>query len=104
MEPEAILSRVKGAIDVLIEVGDRYDGLFPSLIDRKTHDMLLEMPPAIEGQRDGDRSHLGTNLIHDEAVLMTMYALGEPGYAEAADSYLQRFTTHCTETVSGLYP
>ena len=104
MKPEAILDRVQGAIDVLVEVGDRYGGLFPSLIDLETHEMLVDMPPAIEGQRVGDRSHLGSNLIHDEAALMTMYALDRPGYTEAADRYIHRFATHCTDTTSGLYP
>ena len=27
-----------------------------------------------------------------------------PEYAVAADSYLQRFATHCTDTCSGLFP
>ena len=108
MTSKETLQRVCRAIDILIEAGDRYEGLFPSLIDRQTHEMLKDLPPAIEGQRDGDRSHLGSNLIHDEVTLKTMYglsqALNRPDYARAADRYLQRFATHCTDTETGIFP
>ena len=104
MNTDDMLDRVCRAVDVLIDAGQRYGGLFPSLIDCGTHAMLEALPPAIEGQRDGDRAHRGSNLIHDEATLMTMYALDRPGYAEAADRYLHRFATHCTDTESGLFP
>ena len=108
VHPDEILSKVTTAIDLLADVGTRYDGLFPSLIDRDTHQMLAEMPPPIEGQRNGDRAHPGSNLIHDEALLMTMYALSEYGsdqrFADAADRYLRRFATHCTDTATGLFP
>jgi hypothetical protein len=70
--------------------------------------MLLEFPPAIPGQRNGDRAHRGSNLIHDEATLRTLYGLGaaldRPDYVEAADAYLRRFATHCTDTPTGLFP
>jgi hypothetical protein len=108
MRPDEILTKVKNAIDALIEIGSQYDGLFPSLIDRDTHQMLYSMPPPIQGQRNGDRSHLGCNLIHDEAALKTMFALsefsGDERYANAADRYLQRFSNHCTDTDTGLFP
>ena len=104
MQPPAIMERVCRAIEVLIEAGDRYGGLFPSMLDLKTHDMLMEMPPAIPGQRNTDRAPRGSNLIHDEAVLKTMVALDRPGFQDAADRYLRRFATHCTDTVSGLFP
>lgn len=103
-----ILAKVCQSIDHLINVGRTYDGLFPSMLDLNTHEMLTEMPRAIPGQRDGDRAYLGSNLIHDQALLKTMYALSQvlnrPDYAEAADHYLQRFVTHCTDTVSGIFP
>ncbi len=108
MEAQQILEKVCRAIDVLVEIGGEYEGLFPSLIDREAHRMLDTLPPAIEGQRDGDRSHLGSNLMHDEVTLKTMYALSavldRPDYAGAADRYLKRFATHCTDTVSGIFP
>ena len=108
MNAETILEKVCRAVDILVEVGDDYEGLFPSLLDRETHRMPEALPPAIEGQRDGDRAHPGCNPIHDEAVLSTMYALsrslGRPDYADAADRYLKRFATHCTDTESGLFP
>ncbi len=107
-EPEALLNRVSSALDVLIAAAEPYDGLLPSLLDRRTGRMLTELPPAIPGQRDGDRAHGGSNLIHDEATLKTLYALAgaldRPAYAAAADRYLEHFATHCTDTATGLFP
>ena len=104
MTPEAILSKVCDSIDVLVEAGKPYDGLFPSLLDLEAHRMLTELPPPIHGQRMGDRAFLGSNLMHDQNLLKIMYALGRDGYRDAADGYLRRFATHCTGTVSGLFP
>ena len=108
MNPETMLEKVCRSLDILIALGATYEGLFPSIIDLSTHQMMTKMPPAIAGQRDGDRSHLGSNLIHDQAALKTMYALAEaldrPDYAQAADRYLQRFATHCTNTITGIFP
>jgi len=108
MTSEQILNKVCRSIDILVKAGEKYDGLFPSLISLTTYEMLDEAPPAIDGQRAGDRSHPGSNLIHDEAVLMTMYALSKVlerhDYAIAADRYLKRFATHCTNTVTGIFP
>ena len=101
MDADRILQRVLKAIDVLINVSDQYEGLFPSLIDRETHGMVMDLPPAIDGQRMGDRSHLGSNLVHDHALLNAMIALG---YEDAVDRYLKRFATHCTDTPTGLFP
>ncbi len=77
MNPETMLEKVCRSLDILIALGATYEGLFPSIIDRSTHQMMTEMPPGIAGQRDGDRSHLGSNLIHDQTALKTMYALAE---------------------------
>lgn len=104
MTHDDILKKVTGAIDVLIKAGGKYEGLFPSMLDLKTHEMLMEIPAVIPGQRRGDRSPLGSNLIHDETTLRTMYALNRPDYKAAADRYLKRFATHCTDTVTGLFP
>ena len=108
MNPETILEKVCRSFDILIAAAEEHSGLFPSLLDRHSHAMLKELPAAIPGQRDGDRSHLGSNLIHDEAALLTMYALAQaldrPHYTAAADRYLQHFATHCTDTASGLFP
>jgi len=108
LNTDLLLSRVCTAIDTLIECAKTHHGLFPSIIDRDTNTMIEEMPPPIAGQRNADRAHLGSNLIHDEATLRTMYglatALDRPQYAEAADAYLQRFASHCTDTGSGLFP
>ncbi|HAA74521.1 TPA: hypothetical protein DCE37_05310, partial [Candidatus Latescibacteria bacterium] len=103
-----MIETVTTAIDRLIESARPYQGLIPSILDRQTGEMLDAMPPAIPGQRDGDRAHLGANLIHDQALLLTMYALaeseGRADYAEAADTYLERFATHCTNTPTGIFP
>ena len=103
-----LLDGVCTALDVLVECGRPYDGLFPSLIDRTRRIMLADLPPSIPGQRVGDRAHRGSNLIHDEPTLNTLYALttalGRPRYAEAADVYLRHFATHCTNTETGLFP
>jgi hypothetical protein len=103
-----ILSRVCAALDTLIDCAEPYQGLVPALIDREKNTMMRELPPPIAGQRNGDRTHLGSNLIHDEATLKTLYGLGaaldRPAYRQAADRYLQRFATHCTATATGLFP
>jgi len=108
MKQDAILAKVTRAINTLIQTGEQYQGLFPSLIDLKTNLMLTETPAPIAGQRAGDRSHFGSNLIHDENLLATMYslasAINKPEYSQAADRYLKRFATHCTDTVTGLFP
>lgn len=108
MVPEDVLGRVCTALEVLIEAGSGFGGLFPSLLDRRTHRMLTDLPEPIHGQRQGDRSHLGSNLMHDEVALKTLYglsaALDRPKYAAAADQYLQSFVERCTHTATGLFP
>jgi hypothetical protein len=108
MRTEAVLDSVCRSVDLLIERADEHGGLFPSVLDRFSGDRPDAMPPAIAGQRDGDRAYGGSNLIHDEAALKTLYALscalGRPDYGTAADRYLHRFATHCTDTPSGLFP
>src|SRR5687768_4183044 len=70
--------------------------------------MLRTLPPPIPGQRLGDRAHLGSTLIHDQASLATLYALAtalaRPHYSLAADKYLSYWATHCTDTATGLFP
>ncbi len=108
MSPQGILDHVCRAVDVLVAAGESHGGLFPSLLDRETHRMITHLPKPIPGQRQSDRSHPGSNLIHDEATLKTAYALsdvlGRDDLARASDRYLERFATHCTATVTGLFP
>lgn len=105
---QALLQRVCGSLDLLVQQAGPHEGLLPSMLDPVSGDMLAAAPPAITGQRDGDRSWRGSNLIHDESVLLTLYGLaeaqGRSDYADAADRYLQRFATHCADTASGLFP
>lgn len=108
MKADEILEKVCRSFDALIDIADRYDGLFPSLLDRRSQRILEEVPEAIPGQRQGDRSHPGCNLIHDEAALKTMYGLsqglGKAEYADAADRYLRYYAENCTDTATGLFP
>jgi len=108
MDTDQILDRVCRALDIIIALGDKYGGLFPSLIHLETQEMLSSLPEPITGQRNGDRAHLGSNLIHDESTLLTLLGLAEgldrPDYATAANRYLQRFAEHCTGTETGLFP
>ena len=108
VNPEVIITKICNAIDQIIESSKPYKGLFPSILHPQTGDMLMEKPPKIPGQRDGDRAYLGSNLIHDEPLLATMNTLAEsqskPIYAEAVDRYLEHFAQHCTQTTTGLFP
>ena len=104
MNSEGILERICNAIDTIIDSSELYQGLFPSILDPKNGEMLLNKPSKIPGQRDGDRAHLGSNLIHDEPLLQTMYGLGKPKYIEAANRYLRYFSSNCTNTQTGLFP
>ena len=108
MNPETIITKICNAIDQIIESSKPYKGLFPSILHPQTGDMLMEKPPKIPGQRDGDRAYLGSNLIHDEPLLATMNTLAEnqskPEYAEAVDRYLEHFAQNCTQTTTGLFP
>ena len=105
------MKKVTAALDRLIDAAAPHQGLIPSLLDLDGRGMLRHLPPAIDGQRDGDRSFPGSNLSHDVSVLHTLYgladALDRPACADAADRYLQRFATHCTTeaaTPTGLFP
>ncbi len=106
--PEVIITKICNAIDLMIKSSKEYKGLFPSILHPQTGEMLMDKPPKIPGQRDGDRAHLGTNLIHDEPLLATMNALAEtqskPIYVEAVDRYLEHFAQNCTQTKTGLFP
>ena len=117
MDSATFIDAIDEAIDTLIVASEPYEGLFPSMLDRHEGTMLRDVPPAIPGQREHDRAHHGTNLIHDEPVLQTMYALAEaldrPTYAAAADRYLETFATTCIAgdeshgpggTATGLFP
>jgi hypothetical protein len=103
-----ILDLVTDTLDALVAAGTPYGGLFPSLLDRRSGTMLEALPPPIAGQRLGDRAHPGSNLIHDQAALATLYGLGSglgrDDYRRAADTYLRHWATTCTDTATGLFP
>ena len=87
-----LFAPVTRALDALLAAAEPYHGLFPSLLNRHTRVILAALPPAIPGQRNGDRSHLGCNLMHDESTLKTLYALSaaldRPDYADAASFFI----------------
>jgi len=104
MESEFLLAKVKASLHRLAAIADEHGGLFPSVLEPETGRMPWILPPAIKSQRDNDRSFPGSNLMHDHSVLHVMYGLEDQVLAQAADRYLQRFATHCTDTPTGLFP
>jgi hypothetical protein len=131
MKPQKILKKTETALRIISETASRYHGLFPSIMDCKSGEMLMntpgfedwhnletdknfsanDYPPgggSIPGQRNGDRAPLGSNLIHDEALLKTMYGFSDSGrhkeFSRAADSYLNYFANKCSHTPTGLFP
>ena len=96
MTPDEMLDTVCDACERLARAGRPYNGLIPSLLDRDTGRMLEDKPPAIPGQREGDRSHLGSNLMHDQVLLRTMYALSDAlGRADPARGRFRSFLLAC---------
>ena len=45
MTEEEILRKIHTAIDTIIKAGQPYKGLFPSILDPQTGEMLLTKPP-----------------------------------------------------------
>jgi hypothetical protein len=103
-----VLSTVTRALDTLVLIGQQYQGLLPSVMDATTGQMFEQPPDPIVGQRQGDRARWGCNLMHDHPLLWTLLGmseiLGRADYAQAVDRYLSRFTSHCVDTPSGLFP
>jgi len=108
MSHTEILTKVCRAIDIISDAAGAIEGLFPSMLDLETFSIPESLPPKIAGQRNEDRSYPGSNLMHDHILLRTIYtlgrAVGRKDYTDAADRYLKRFATHCTDTVTGLFP
>lgn len=108
IQPPAVLDRVETTIDTLVDAGEPYQGLVPSILDRRSGAIPAASPPTVPGQRQFDRAHHGCNLLHDEPLLRTMYGLAaatdRERYEVAADRYLETFATECTDTATGLFP
>jgi hypothetical protein len=102
-----LLEPLRRACDTLVAAAERHGGLLPSLMSLDGSRMLEELPPAIPGQRDGDRCPGGSNLMHDFPTLEAWRGLsaltGEARYAEAAERYLDAFVARCTDTPTGLF-
>ena len=105
---EALLDDVADSLRAVAASGEPYDGLIPTALDPESGAMLDELPPAIPTQRDCDRVLRGCNLAYDVHLLEGMYAVGEATGAtdivDAADAYVERFATDCTDTATGLFP
>lgn len=106
-EAKRLLGVVCEVLDRLVEKAEPWDGFIPSTIDIATGEMITKLPPAITGQRDGDRALAGSNLVHDQVLLLTLDVLGKeldkPEYCETVDRYLKQFAAKCTKTKSGLF-
>jgi len=98
---ETIEHTVRHALDRLAAAGSRFGGLWPNLLNMGGNVWPQVLPPAVPGQRDGDRAYFGCNLLHDFPSLEVAYALG---CDQIADKYLRTFATRCTDTPSGLFP
>ena len=71
-----ILLSVRQAMDRLAAIAADYGGFIPSIIDPQSGKMFKEPPPAIPGQREGDRARWGSNLMHDHPLLLAMKSVG----------------------------
>ena len=107
-EPDDLLDRVGEALDTLSTAGQAYDGMIPSVLHRDTGEMYDDVPGRIQAQRVADRAHGGANLMYDVPLLHAMYGVSAAGegqkYADAANEYVERFVSHCTDTATGLFP
>lgn len=112
-DESGIFERVLQFADIMIAEGtDQYgpvhSPMFASVLRTANRRIPTERPPDILGQRTGDRSYGGGNLLHDIPLLGTFYALGAlPGcahFAEAADRYLDWFLANCPNPITGLFP
>ena len=101
------ISSVTRALETLAAAAAPHGGLMPSLLDLDGAQLSV-LPPAIDGQREGDRAPGGSNLMHDHAMLKLMFDLApvvnRPDLVRAAERSLARFAAHCTNTPSGLFP
>lgn len=104
---DKITDRVSDTFDALVKVADLHNGFFPSVIDCQTLTIPKKMPPAIPGQREGDRARWGCNLMHDHPLLRVMLLVGQEesyaAYVGTVERYLSQFVTHCTHSPSGLF-
>lgn len=105
--PTYVRERVLACIDRLLEIADHYQGLLPSILDVQSGRMPQTAPPALPGQREGDRARWGCNLMHDLPLLTVIQAIAtidsRTAYEQAVDRYLHRFVARCTNTPSGLF-
>lgn len=102
----------RACLDTLISEGTDVYGpvqspMFASLLDMETHRIPEDIPANIEGQRYGDRSLHGGNLMHDIMLLRACDLLtqttDDPKYRQASTEYLRFFLKNCPQP-TGLFP
>lgn len=102
------LESVRHVLDSLITAADSSTGLWPSCLSLEDHRVPRKNPGLLTGQRDGDRSWSGCNLMHDLPTLRLLYALDElgagNGVSRAANAYLSSFFEKCIPFETGLFP
>ena len=107
------LDSVRHCLDTLMTEGtDRYGGehspMFSSILDLKTHELPVDPPSLLHGQRAQDRAFPGGNLQHDLHTLLVLKHFsgitGEARYEQAASSYLEYFLRRCAPVGNGLFP
>jgi len=105
------LKLVTSYADALLEHGrDTYgevkSPLIASALDRNTLTLIDRDLGRIEGIRNGDRSLYGADVMHDEDLYQTLYALtdvtGDKKYAQEADETLKWFFESCQSPNTGL--
>ncbi|MDA3963452.1 MAG: hypothetical protein PF961_21910 [Planctomycetota bacterium] len=95
------------SLQALAAAAAPHQGLVPNVLDLAGQ-ALSERPPAITGQRQGDRAVRGCNLLHDIPLLEAWSAAAQawdlPELAAAGEAYLDTWMAQCTDTPSGLWP
>lgn len=103
---------VRFADKMITHATDRYGAvhspMFAAVIDATTDSAPHLRSPDLPGQRVGDRSWFGTNLMYDIPLIAAFRALsritGNDAYRVAVDDYLTYFCRTCPNRVTGLFP
>ncbi len=112
MLQEEIVARLTAFADNMLAYGTDRHGeekspMFVCGLCCRNHSPL-ERSPDLPGQRVGDRSWFGTNLMYDLPLLRTFLYLseytGDPRYRRGVEDYLAFFARRCPDPATGLFP
>jgi hypothetical protein len=109
---EALDIAIRFADNMIAHGTDRYgpvhSPMFAAVIDATTDTAPYLRSPDLPGQRVGDRSWFGTNLVYDIPLIAAFRALsritGNDAYRTAVDDYLTFFCDTCPSKATGLFP